>query len=246
MNLVQRVKSKLISKVKFKVDPNSTHSEFLVASIEFLIANTPIETNIVMIEVGTGGTSSRVMRTYLERHQNTHLVSLENDLVWFEKYKAMYVDHNRHRILFVEEGSWERDLEKICDAIPDNSLIISFIDSSPWESRVSALHVLRERSSIFLIHDIDYFPHNGILGLEIKPIKNRPRNPFLYGNLKRKNLGLRNYENVAKYWIEVFPEVPGYFTGPPTLIASEITDVSAIKLPKGCIIQSFSPNLKFL
>lgn len=242
MSVVRNVKRRIWPQVKFKVDPNSTHEDFLIASINFLISKTPANSEIIMVEVGTGGASSRVLRTYLEHNVMTRLISFENDPVWLEKYKVNFLPHARHSLVYVKDDKWD---SAITSAIKENSngaKILSFIDSSPWESRIQALNALRAESEILLIHDVDYFPHNTFFGRETMPIKYAPANAFFYGKLKPKNLGLRNYDDVSKYWVEAFPRIPGYFTGPPTLIASEKLDVREIEFPKGSIKQGQSGN----
>jgi hypothetical protein len=240
MRIARRIKRRIWPQVRFRVDPNSTHHDFLVASIDFIISRNPENSQIVMIEVGTGGTSSRVMQSYLDRFSQIRLISFENDLKWLLTYEQDYPRSDRHSLAFVEDNSWTSTIEKYLTDVPESSKILAFIDSSPWESRIQALKVLRARSDLFLIHDVDYFPHNGLMGREIEPIKYAPANPFFYGKLKSKNLGLRDYDKVAKYWVEAFPRIPGYFTGPPTLIASEKLDVREVEFPKGVIKQSES------
>ena len=113
---------------------------------------------------------------------------------------------------------------------------MSFIDSEPWESRTEALELLKLNSKIVVVHDVDYFPRNNLWGLEIDPIKNKPINKYFYGKLKSENLGLRNYDSIFEYWVEIFPIYPGYFTGPPMLIGSNFIDVRKIfdkTTPKG-------------
>jgi hypothetical protein len=238
--MIRKIKRRIWPQVKFKVDPNGTHHDFLVASIEFLISKTPADAEIVMIEVGTGGTSSRVMRSYIERFNQMRLISFENDLKWLQTYEQNYVRNERHTLVFVENNSWTSAIENALTAVAKNVKIFAFIDSSPWESRIEALNVLKPKADLFLIHDVDYFPHNNLLGREITPIEYAPANPFFYGKLKSKNLGLRDYDDISQYWVEVFPRVPGYFTGPPTLVASATLDVRHVKLPTGAIKQSES------
>ena len=243
MSIVRKAKRRIWPQVKFKVDPNSTHHDFLKASLDFLISKTPDNVEIFMVEVGTGGTSSRVMRSYLERYSQMRLISFENDFKWFQTYKINYSTNDRHALVFVENDSWDTTIKESLNKVSKNASVFSFIDSSPWESRIQALDVLRNRSDIFLIHDVDFFPHNNLFGKEIKPIKYAPANPFFYGKLKSKNLGLRDYEEIAQYWVEAFPRIPGYFTGPPTLIASEFYDIRSIQFPDGSIQQSKSDQI---
>lgn len=106
--------------------------------------------------------------------------------------------------------------------------VLAFIDSNPWSSRLTALNEVKNRADIFLIHDVDYFPHNKIFGTEFSGIKFGKSGLIRYGKLHKNNLGSRNYDDIAKFWIEAFPEFPGYFTGPPTFIGSNFLDVRNI------------------
>lgn len=228
---------------RFHVDPNGTHQEFLSASLYFLLKSSLPNQTIQMLEIGTGGSSSKTMRSFLETYKNLQLISFENDRYWYDVYVQQYAKHERHKLVFVENETWHDELNQFLQVDNSKFRILAFIDSSPWESRVTALKLLIDKADILLIHDVDYFPHNQIFGQEIKPIRYAPANPFFYGKLKRKNLGLRNYNEIAQSWMEVFPAKPGYFTGPPTLIASNFMDVHAIPLPRSSIILGKSNGL---
>jgi hypothetical protein len=228
------IRSKL-PKIYFSVDPNSTHGDFLLASLSYLANTSKIDTQIALFEIGTGGTSSKIMRSFLEENSNTKLYSFENSNQWMNVYKKKYSNHERHKIYFIQDNNWELAIQEVLDKLPIGTKILAFIDSSPWESRITAFNTLGDVADLFLIHDADYFPHNQIIGEEIEPIKYAPRNTFYYGTLKLENLGSRNYDIFAKYWVEVFPMTPGYFTGPPTLIASNHLDVAEIHLPEKSI-----------
>jgi|LakMenEpi03Aug12_release.lakeMendotaPanAssembly.Ray.scaffolds.fasta_scaffold406968_1 hypothetical protein len=214
------------------VDPNSTHGDFLLASMSYLANTSKIDAQIALFEIGTGGTSSKIMRSFLEENSSTKLYSFENSNEWVNVYKKKYKNHERHKIYFIHDENWELAIQDVLEKIPVGTKILAFIDSSPWESRITAFNTLAAAVDLFLIHDADYFPHNKIIGEENDPIKYAPRNTFYYGRLKLENLGSRNYDIFAKYWVEVFPMTPGYFTGPPTLIASNHLDVNEIPLPK--------------
>lgn len=232
--LLRIVRSKL-PKIYFRVDPNSTHGDFLLASMSYLTKTVEVNTQIALFEIGTGGTSSKVMRSFMEDNSNVKLYSFENSKEWLSIYKDMYESNKRHHIYSVDHNEWELVIRKALDEILVGTKILAFIDSSPWESRIAAFNTLGAVADLFLIHDADYFPHNQVMGEEIEPIKYAPQNTFYYGALKPENLGSRNYDIFAKHWVEVFPITPGYFTGPPTLIASNYLNVAEIPLPKRSI-----------
>ena len=225
----------------FRIDPNSTHREFLEASIVHLISTTPSSSKIVLYEIGTGGESSRIMYKYMSEHKNVYLVSFENNQEWLDIYRNMYSEHERHKIIKVKQDSkWSHTIENELNFLSESSALLSFIDSAPWESRNSALQILSFRSRLTLIHDVDYFPHNGIFGREEVGISKNPFGVFRYGKLKAKHLGKRTYDDIFTSWIEFFPIIPGYFTGPPTLIGSNSMSVHKIKVPQKAIRQGLS------
>jgi hypothetical protein len=229
--------------MKYSVDPMSTHSEFLEAAITFVLTQVSGEGKLFLLEIGTGGKSSEIMRRVIEENVNVELISFENDLNWIDAYRNKFPPHKRHEICQVGEiEDWDRQISMKLKSVPAQSFIVSFIDSAPWESRVISLNLLKEVSQLVLIHDVDYFPHNKFFGHESEPILFKPMNRLNYGKLKSKYLGSRTYGDEFKNWVEVFPKKPGYFTGPPTLVGSNMVPISNIDFGKNCIIQNKSPN----
>ena len=95
-----------------------------------------------------------------------------------------------------------------------------------------ALNKFKDDAKVIMVHDVNWYPEHNLWGNEVSPIIYKPMNKLRYGNLKKKNLGFRDYSDVFKFWFEYFPYEPGYFTGPPTLIGSNIVDVRSYILPK--------------
>ena len=224
------------TRMRYPVDAFGTHSEILEHTISFL---TDLKTPIVILEIGTGGLSSQIFRKYLE-NQKVTLYSFENDQRYYDIYLDTYKSHPRHEvILYSDQHQLIDEIKKLgLDELLDRVNILSFVDCKPWEYRVVAIHELKRVSTILLVHDVDYLPHNGMLGLERAPIVYKPRFPFIYGKLRRENLGARSYDDISSSWVEVFPRDAGWFTGPPTLVASNFLDVKRIDFPTGCIILS--------
>lgn len=240
MGSIKRFIRSKLPPLYFKVDPNSTHRDFLEATILFALRKLQPSEKLIMLEIGTGGSSSEIMRKLLESNERTELYSFENDKTWYETYQKNYEKHRRHTKIFVENENWKLSINQVLNSLESDCIVLAFIDSSPWSSRIEAMNSVESIAYIFLIHDVDYFPHNNYFGTENSPIKFSPRNPFIYGKLKTSNLGFRNYDDIAKSWLEIFPQIPGYFTGPPTLVASNIINVLEIEFPRGSIIQSHS------
>jgi hypothetical protein len=240
MGYVKRLIRSKLPPLYFKVDPNSTHRDFLETTILFLLEKLQPSEKLIMLEIGTGGSSSEIMRKVLESNEKTALYSFENDKEWYETYQKNYEKHDRHINLFVENEDWNSSLNQVLKSLKSNCVVFAFIDSSPWSSRIEAMNSVKSIAHVFLIHDVDYFPHNNYFGTEDSPIKFSPRNPFIYGKLKSSNLGMRNYDDIAESWVEIFPQNPGYFTGPPTLVASDVMNVLEIEFPRSSTIQSQS------
>lgn len=219
----------------YEVSPYGTHANFLSASLEF-VKNVSTE-DYFLIEIGTGGESSRILRNHIQNDPKAKLISMESDPEWIVKYQREYSDHERHEIIEVSKNSsWLSELEKLVTRIGHDRIELAFIDSAPWESRTISALILRDISKLLLIHDVDYFPRTKTWGRELDPIKFKKDNKRKYGSLTREKIGRRNYDDMFKYWIECFPEIPGYFTGPPTLIGSNFIDVNRLKFETAGII----------
>lgn len=205
-------------KIRWHEDPNATHRDYLVWVLRALKEKGPITT----LEIGCGLFSTLTIGRELD-NQSDKFYSFENNLQWFDKVQAAIVESN----LECKLRSVDSYKEALVDFLPqlEGPIDLAFIDSSPWESRVEALELLRFAARVVVIHDVDYFPHNGIFGLEEKPIKH----PLLHLNLSpyfnRSRLGRRTYDDIFRYWVEIFPEIPSGPTGPPTLVGSNLIDI---------------------
>lgn len=233
--------------IKYSIDPMSTHSVFLESTLKFALNEINRNQKLILFEIGTGGKSSEIMRRITDDNSNVELISFENDINWIQMYRENYSVHPRHELCQINDlQDWETKISIKLQSIPKESYLVSFIDSAPWESRVITLNLLKDISQIVLIHDVDYFPHNKIFGVEKVAIKYKPKNRLHYGKLNSKYLGVRTYDKEFQSWVEVFPKKPGYFTGPPTLIGSNRIQILGINFDKNAIIQNkniSSPNM---
>lgn len=177
---------------------------------------------VVIVEAGSGNHSTGLFVKEL-KNTNYRLLSFENHKNWFTKISKKYSNPNS-KFIFIESKSY-LEVEDYLKKESIEKIDLTFIDSSPLESRTEVKNIVKEISNIVCVHDADYFPHNNMWGEEISEINNKPKNKFFYGKLKLDNLGMRNYDTDFKYWVEIFPPKPGYFTGPPLLVASNIQDV---------------------
>ena len=188
---------------------------------KFLLENLNIK-NPVIVEAGSGDNSTGLFVKEL-KNKNYTLYSFENHEDWHKKMTKKYKNSNSQFIYI--EGKSYAGIKKYLDKDSVKKIDITFIDSSPWESRTEVNNLLKDVSNIICIHDVDYFPHNKIWAQEIEEIKYKPKNKYFYGSLIKENLGSRNYDSEFRYWVEIFPLRPGYFTGPPLLVASNLQDV---------------------
>lgn len=190
--------------------------------------------NLIIVEVGSGNYSTKLLSKQAESLSGD-FISFENNYEWHLKVKNKYKHNVNSKFLYLDKLNKENIKFELARLDFEN-ITLAFIDSFPWESRTEALELLKEKSEIVVIHDVDYFPNNKVWGLEIRSIENKPKNKYFYGKLKAKNLGLRNYDSVFKFWVEIFPIYPGYFTGPPMLVGSNIVDIKKFfetKKPNG-------------
>lgn len=187
-----------------------THRPALLSAIKFLRERRKF---LNVVEVGTGWGSTPFLLSNLT-HPSDRLFSFENDLSWHQEMSRHFPGSESHEWIFVG-SSWYHSLREFSRLT--RPIDILFIDSSPWESRTMALDLLSKRSALTLIHDVDYYPHNRIWGVERSEI------------LRPSEVGFRDYSSVFPFWVEVFPTEFFAETGPPTVIGSfdhpEIVDL---------------------
>jgi hypothetical protein len=224
-----------LARYVYRVDPNGTHDIFLRTSILHLLETTQSDQSIYLLEFGTGGKSSQIMREFMEENNRIKLFSFENSVNWLNKHKNLYSASQRHELIYVVDEGWVESALTVLNLIPKGQISLAFIDSFPWSSRSSLVSAIGKHVDILLVHDVDYFPHNKIFGTELTPIQYRKTGVVRYGKLVVSLLGERNYDDVANFWVEAFPDEPGYYTGPPTLIASDIVDVRSFTWPNDTI-----------
>jgi len=191
--------------------------------VQILIESIKLKKGI--IEVGVGDNSTPLFVKKVSELNNIYSFHFENDNEWFKKIKNQYSTENSKFIQFNEN--------KLKEAFDDNGISqksydLAFIDSNPWETRTFALNYLKEVTDIIIVHDSDYFPENNIWGTNLKSIEFLPTSKYWYGKLDKTKVGKRNYDDVFKFWIEIYPVYPGHFTGPPTLFGSQKIDVAKI------------------
>lgn len=198
----------------------NTHAPVLFSAIKYLQTK---KDSINIVEMGCGQGSTPLLRSLIR--DTDRLWSLESKPDWFDVVSKSFESMNNHSIQLMDLTNTS-NLKNIADNI--DSIDLLFCDSSPWESRTLGLDILGPKSTICLVHDVDYYPHNGIWGTEKNQI------------IAKFAVGERDYSDRFRYWAEVFPETFYADTGPPTLIGSQ-TDSAIISLSyKDCFIVNYS------
>lgn len=102
---------------------------------------------------------------------------------------------NEQRI-FLLLSNWQHIFTHFAD---ENDLSVVFIDQGNWESRAQCVEFFKDKGELIIVHDSDYLLANGLI---------------------------KKYEDHYKYVKTFMPLKPyPYFTGPPTTIMSNNTDV---------------------
>jgi len=240
---------KLLKKIVFKIlkffsYPESFPIYYLpdggmgshVKYIEHILKKISKNCLVTIVEVGSGHNSTGLFYKY-RKLLNLNVFSYENNFRWYKEMKKNY--SCKEIVINFAENSYTETINSSLGLNTDVDLV--FIDSSPWDTRTEATNLFKNRAKIVCVHDVDWFPHNNKWGEETSPIKFEKKNKLFYGKIKEKNLGKRNYDDMFKYWVEVFPVNPGYYTGPPLLIGSNVYDVNKLfedDKPKGIYLNN--------
>ena len=195
----------------YKTHPYYTHQPFLTEVIKF--------TNGNILECGCGEGSTVMIKEQI-KDTCRHLVSLESDLEWLNKYRGLADSfHKLYHIEATNDDTLETG-NKWVEFIKENNLNdfeVVFLDSTPWLSRKCCFDYFLDKARIIVIHDFDYFPDHNIIGSVInKEIINYK------GNNQEKITC--NLDGIVKNYKLFYPP-DEYFagsTGPPTLVCSDI------------------------
>ena len=172
----------------------STHQPFLKYYIQHTFGD--------ILEFGTGDGSTGFILDLI-KDTNRRLISIENNKEWYDKMTNLYPPTSRHIYHFVDDYK-TFTLPKNVSGIPYS---VVFIDSSPWESRIKAMNQFKNDAEYIIIHDVDYFPNNGLFG---KIVKNDIVPTF-------------DFSDISNNYQLYYPKKPWPApTGPPTLVFSNI------------------------
>jgi hypothetical protein len=209
-------------------NPYATHESFLQACLEHIES---FMTPYYVLEFGTGGRSSEIISAHIAKSKSAKYVAFESSESYVRDHEERYSSDRTQLVSIGAQNSWFKAIQNFLANRAHIRIGLVFIDSSPWESRTLALSLLVEEADFIMVHDVDYFPREGTWGLDVEPMSNLLTAHRKAGRLSHQDLGLRNYGEVFKSWVECFESVPAAPTGPPTLIGSRTFDVDKIALP---------------
>jgi len=168
-----------------------THKKFL----EWYIRKTSGD----IVECGTGDGSTGFILDLI-KGTNRKLLSLENNYEWYNKMLIKYPETENHKYIFVKD--WDKEISNL----DKDKYDIVFIDQSPWSARVTTMNHFLNSAKYIIIHDVDYFPRNGIFGKCISQFE-------------------FDFSDKFNKWKLYYPSTPWpCSTGPPTLVGSNVKD----------------------
>jgi hypothetical protein len=177
-------------------ESHGTHKKFLQFYVEI--------TNGDILEFGTGHNSTGLIRSLIEG-SDRKLISYENNYDWYTLMKKTYPENKNHQYIYIDET--KTNWESVISVLPKLNFSVVFIDQSPWDARRITMEHFRDTSEYVLIHDVDYFPNNGIFG-SVKQIEGQIEGQF-------------DFSDISDNWKLYYPEKPWPApTGPPTLVFS--------------------------
>ena len=167
----------------------STHQKFLEHYVK--------KTDGDVLELGTGFGSTGMLCELL-KNTGRKLVSVDNNKEWLNKMKQLYKPNKSHEYIYT--SNWCGTIMELTE----RKWSVVFIDQNPWEARAIALFAFKDTADYVIVHDVDYFPKNGVFGDYISE--------FMF-----------DFSKEFKNWRVYYPPLPfPYYTGPPTLVGSNL------------------------
>jgi hypothetical protein len=162
-----------------------------------------------VLELGAGNSSTIQLHDILEK-KGVKLLTIEQDSEWLGKF--IHLNSDLHSLRYFSdtgiESFYKQDSEQWG---------LVFIDNGTWDARDWAIKKYKDIVDYIVLHDCDFFPNNRYFGKTIRPI-----------NGHKQDTGVRSYNDIFKYWIEIF--VDGWeLNCPPTLLGSnkhKLDDIS--------------------
>jgi len=197
------------------VDAYATHQPVLLYAVG--------RTDKPVLELGSGNNSTVQIHDML-KDSGIKILPVDDNLEWMNKYIHLrspmheFIHLNDHQVkLYYKEDTTQWG--------------VVFVDNGTWDARSTAVLRYKDTADFVVVHDCNYPADNGLFGKSIKP--------FDFAN---NSFGVRNYDDVFKYWIEFMPErwIP---THPPTLLGSNKICLDDVEI-EGMIISCRSNILK--
>ena len=145
--MIQRFKVimyRILVKLKVIENPFGTHRKVLIDILNSL------PTSSLIIELGVGFGSSSIFNKYSQSNPNVHIYSYETDEKYLKKISEKY-----QRVNYIFNYVESYTLVDLYSNFEDIDLV--FIDQSPWQSRIDSMLLLSNKTSIFILHDFDYY-----------------------------------------------------------------------------------------
>jgi hypothetical protein len=183
--MIQRFKGimyRILVKLKVIENPFGTHRKVLIDILNSL------PNSSLIIELGVGFSSSSIFNKYSQSNPNVNVYSYETDGKYLKKISEKYQRVN-YLFNYVESYTLVDQYSHF------ENIDLVFVDQSPWQSRIDSMLLLSNKTSIFILHDFDYYTKK----------------------YSKSNNSLYNIE----FFIELFPNYEIYIYGekyPPTLV----------------------------
>jgi hypothetical protein len=213
-------------------DINFTYTTDSYATHQLILYKIARETSGPIIEFGCGNGSTNLLHELCKQTGRT-LVSLDDDFLWLKKFATKYLhdgyeedNSGWHKFYFVpgkqkneNPAHWVEFLKNF-DLLNTIDFEVAFVDQSPWLARYETIVLIKDTIPYILLHDCDYFATHNILGTTITPT-----------NYTKNIPGAFDFGKHFLYFTVYFPPYPwAAVTGPPTLLASNMIDVSTIEV----------------
>lgn len=171
-------------------DPKfGTHKRFLKHYI--------MKTSGDIIEFGCGHSSTPLIRELI-KGTDRKLYTYESDLVWLKQMEQLLPPTENH--VYIHAPEWKNTLFNLSSKHSAPSVV--FVDQSPWEARYKSFIEFKDKAEYIIIHDVDWFPKNGMFG------RVNPSDEFDF-----------DFNDISDNWALYYPEKPyPASSGPPTLV----------------------------
>ena len=172
-------------------DPNATHQKLL-----YHVANLG---RGKILEFGAGYYSTPILYK-IAQDKRGRCMSFESNTNFVGKF---FDDNNMH--FTIMDVTWSTFFDSpLCQELVKLHWDLVFVDSSPWEARLTTIEHFKNCCDYLILHDCDYFLTTGVI---------------------------KDWSEHFKYYqIYVPPKPWPYQTGPPTLLASNTIPEVKLKI----------------